>query len=585
MSLLSILRARRDQAIQVISEVLEERTGFRLLPSDHNECPPDTVTWQGVIKAAGRSWEIYVYLTDQFPDEPPRVRVPAAADLVLRNPHVLENGDLCTVPDSASIDSSDPVGLLRCTVDSVRRILEDRAEADFRDEFSVYWQRGIEEGEQRCLVIDSPENLPTNFHVLFGERFILVSKSSDTLDRWARNYLDGGTGVSTNKDGVLLELEGPLLPEEYPKTLFDLLTLSKKMRKVRRALENHIVSSSKRGFILLAQKTDAGHALAGVSYPGLGLKTRTRLHDGFRRGKTPQSVLVNRSFPAAKRTKVHRHSVERVDHGWVHARGNHQGDYQTNSVLVIGCGSLGGYVAHFLARAGVSGLTLVDKECLEWANLGRHILGAESVYRFKAEALGESLCKQMPHLQVTGIAKDWRHALGEDCSLFYEHDLAVVTTGDWRCESPLNILAQKGDTPPMIFGWLEPYAVAGHCLVSVAEGGCLACGMNRFGQFDHRVGDFEGTTLVREPGGCAHYQQYGPTALLPVASLISSEVLECLSDPPGESRITTWVSSERHFSEVGASISRSWSKRIQDEGYEKMYPRTWEPAWDCRVCA
>jgi tRNA A37 threonylcarbamoyladenosine dehydratase len=59
--------------------------------------------------------------------------------------------------------------------------------------------------------------------------------------------------------------------------------------------------------------------------------------------------------------------------------------------LLIGCGSLGGYVAHLLSRAGVGRLTLTDNDCLGWENLGRHILGASSIGRWKAGQFGDAI--------------------------------------------------------------------------------------------------------------------------------------------------------------------------------------------------
>ena len=108
MNLLATLSARRDRAIQAISDSLRGRPEFRRLPRDQGADESEVVEWSVELEAAGTTWETYVLLTTSFPDEPPRVRVPQAADLVLKNPHVLEKGDLCTIPDCSSIDSNDP---------------------------------------------------------------------------------------------------------------------------------------------------------------------------------------------------------------------------------------------------------------------------------------------------------------------------------------------------------------------------------------------------------------------------------------------------------------------------------------------
>jgi hypothetical protein len=190
----------------------------------------------------------------------------------------------------------------------------------------------------------------------------------------------------------------------------------------------------------------------------------------------------------------------------------------------------------------------------------------------------------MPHLRIVGISKDWRDALRENNTLFNDYDLIVSTVADWRCEQPLNYLSQNNKLPTILYGWLEPYAVAGHCLISVKGSGCLACKMNQFGHFELKVAKFSGVTLKREPGGCTHYQQYGPIALLPVASLISTNVLLYLNNPIRESILKTWVSDQKHFSRANAEITEVWKNRINNEGYSKVYTTNWNASKDCQVC-
>jgi molybdopterin/thiamine biosynthesis adenylyltransferase len=282
---------------------------------------------------------------------------------------------------------------------------------------------------------------------------------------------------------------------------------------------------------------------------------------------------------------VKRKAATRVDHHWIHSRGGDGRDLSNRSVLLLGCGSLGGYVAHLLSRAGVGRLTVTDNDCLGWHNLGRHILGASSVGRCKAEALAEELSRELPHLNIKGIAKDWRDAVHLNPQLFAEHDLVVSTVADWRCERPLNELGRRVQMPPILFGWLEPYAVAGHCLAVTRKGGCFHCGANRFGQFIHSVAEFEKAPIAKEPGGCTYYQHYGPTALLPIASMIASVVIESLLTPPTDSFLNTWISNEDHFKSVNANLSNNWTPEVRKFGYSRMFRNPWVKSSSCTLCA
>ena len=64
-------------------------------------------------------------------------------------------------------------------------------------------------------------------------------------------------------------------------------------------------------------------------------------------------------------------------------------------VLVLGLGGVGGYVAEFLARAGVGKLTLVDGDRIAVSNLNRQLPAlASTLGRLKAEVVAER-CRQI----------------------------------------------------------------------------------------------------------------------------------------------------------------------------------------------
>ena len=50
----------------------------------------------------------------------------------------------------------------------------------------------------------------------------------------------------------------------------------------------------------------------------------------------------------------------------------------TSRVLLVGCGALGTVIAEQLVRAGVGSLRIVDRDVVEWTNLQRQVLFAES---------------------------------------------------------------------------------------------------------------------------------------------------------------------------------------------------------------
>lgn len=584
MSLFDHLVDRRIRALEKISIALEGSDYF-LKQEKNPQKENEDVVWLKEVEVNGKKWKLEIHLTMYFPDEPPRIYVPEASTLFLTNPHIDKNGFLCTIPDSASINSDNPVGVFFHIINCAEEILAGLDDSDFKEEFSSYWNRDLKSIET-ALIITSLDELPILFNVFFGKKFFIVANSNKKIIQWMSNYISKEFTKETSLNGILVNLDSPLLPKEYPKTLFDLKNLLEiKDLTAYKQLMEQVFTNNKLGFVLFSQKVNSGYALGGVSFFGLSKKNQDLIHPGFRKDFAPSSFVINQAIPILKKSPVQKYEVERVDHSWINSRGGDGLSFQNKSILLIGCGALGGYVTHLLAKAGVGNITLVDKEKMEWNNIGRHILGAESVEQSKAVALSFLIKNQMPHLQIFSVENDWRKALSKNNDLFKNIDLIISTMADWKSENSLNYLSCKEPLPPIIYGWLEPFAVAGHCLICVKESGCFACKMDKFGHFQCKVSNFVNLSSKREPGNCTTYQQYGVSALFPVASLVATNALKCLLKLPIETTLKTWISDQEHFETVKAILSDEWKEKIINQnGYSKVYTSTIYSSPKCQVC-
>jgi molybdopterin/thiamine biosynthesis adenylyltransferase len=586
----SYLAVRAARAVETVNAASEHQAAFRSVsvsesPSRLAGC---LAAWQKEVKVSGKEWIVYVGASPMFPDEVPIACVADARDLYMRNPHVDKSGFICTIPDSAAVDSNDPQGLVDYVFADAERILAGTSSTDFQDEFSSYWTRSLHEKSQPLLVVEAVERLKNPFVTVSDTQFVYLASSLEQINSWISNQASKPSDLKNCGFGLAIHLSTPLIPNSYPNTLADLVGVAETHDPdAATVLKNYIASDYGKGVALLVQKEGGGVALGGVEFPGLGLRRRnaSELTRGFRAGNVPTDLLFKRAARLIAASNVTRTSVVRADHQWVHSRGGDGRDLSEKSVLIIGCGSLGGYVAHLLSRAGVGRLTMTDNDRLGWQNLGRHILGASSILRWKAEALAEELRRELPHLNINGIPQDWRDAFASNPDFFANHDLVVSTVADWRCERPLNELARRPGMPPVFFAWLEPHAVAGHCLATVSNGGCFLCGANRFGRFSQSVSQFRESPISREPGGCTHYQHYGPTALLPIATMVASQVVDSLLSPPSGSLLSTWISSEDHFRTVQADFSDAWAPEIGKLGCSRTFRKPWAKSASCILCA
>ena len=75
-------------------------------------------------------------------------------------------------------------------------------------------------------------------------------------------------------------------------------------------------------------------------------------------------------------------------------------------VAVFGTGGVGGFAAEALARAGVGGIDIIDKDCVDITNLNRQIIALHStVGRSKVAVMKERILDINPECSVNAIEK------------------------------------------------------------------------------------------------------------------------------------------------------------------------------------
>jgi len=100
------------------------------------------------------------------------------------------------------------------------------------------------------------------------------------------------------------------------------------------------------------------------------------------------------------------------------------------TILIVGCGGLGGTVAIILARSGVGRFVLVDFDRYEPTNMNRQIACfADTLGRNKAEVIGEQIRKINPQAEVKIHDRFLNHA--EIASLIPEADIVFPAADDF----------------------------------------------------------------------------------------------------------------------------------------------------------
>lgn len=527
---------------------------------------------------------LQVLLPRDFPSVPPRIRVTPAEKYHLHIPHVEEDGLLCLYPSGVEFNTEDPAGGIAPTWAKARELLEMPNLADFFEEFPSYWR--LNTGSRReALSLYAGETPKLSYGLLNGSTLV-VGDTEAELKQWWKNLQGESKTMPSCTPVHRLDLAKPLYPYEFPRNLAEFFDLVRHQDSALATQFFHCVAEEARaGLVIVRIPTPSGHVEGVVELPSLDLAHRMVVQKGFRPGRVPLPVVQSRGHAILRQTKLARYTIQPVIHRYIHSRGGNGTDLAEKTVIVVGCGSLGGYVAHFFAKAGVGRLILIDPEILTWDNAGRHILGGRFVGYSKAKSLAHVLRLEMPHLKVEAFAASWREVHDYQSLAFSTSDLIVSTTGSWNAEHDLNVLLRKGDLAAAgLFTWIEPHAVAGHAmLVHPTEGGCMQCSMDPWGTFSARTCDPAPTTKV--VAGCAgSYQPYGVAEMIPTASLAVQTGVDFLTGRIKTSERRSWLGPDALFRQHGLTAFSPWAEKLALQPYGSIHHEALAPAASCHCC-
>jgi len=221
-------------------------------------------------------------------------------------------------------------------------------------------------------------------------------------------------------------------------------------------------------------------------------------------------------------------------------------------VMVVGCGTIGGYLATYLARLGAGDgsrgkLILADPELLMPGNIGRHVLGMNSLFQNKAEALTAMIKQELPHLKVLARPVDARAA-----KEVTETDLLIDATGEEALSAALNeritqLRIQKRKAPAVLHVWISGAGSAVQSLfVDSLDTACYRC--LRVEQNEELVERFNalkggsGKPFLRV--GCESYMPFPVSTSVQAAALGLEATLDWVRGDPSY-RLRTRVIDEK----------------------------------------
>lgn len=177
------------------------------------------------------------------------------------------------------------------------------------------------------------------------------------------------------------------------------------------------------------------------------------------------------------------------------------------SVVVLGCGSVGSTAALILARSGVGSFTLIDPEKVEKHNIGRSVYGRSDCGKPKVQSLKRIIREVNPGAEVRVIREDFRDISDAGVREILHGATAVYgAADDHQAMGRLSRYSYSLGLPAVFVG-VYAKARGGEVIISVPPLVCYECAVHARAMLDESgaglgspTQDYGTGRLVAEPG-------------------------------------------------------------------------------------
>lgn len=321
------------------------------------------------------------------------------------SPHIVGGGFLCyAAAGSITLDVFDPDGQVLACIERAEhvlgQILRGEPTADLEEEFFAYWPAA-----GHCL-LDFGANPNRPLHAILlnspdsTRPFVAVTDDPTATTEKLKTigaYIDDKHTVVVRRV-ITPAHPRPLQDQWPPRTVAELLRWQSALHaKTRKKLEQVIHAEA---------RTQANSVLCVVESPKFKYAFIVVFNRQARDKQPPPS-----SLEVAYASKIIPLYCLRMDDAYIAQRNiPEQQTLAGKRIMLVGCGTIGGYLAECLVKAGagIGGgeLALVDYDVLLPQNVGRHRLGMNHVLHNKATALADELKRGAPGANLRPLPAD-----------------------------------------------------------------------------------------------------------------------------------------------------------------------------------
>lgn len=539
----------------IVNKLNQRRNvNFVLCDSDRSE---HLCEYFGLIKLANsKNIRLRISFPRYFPLSLPEIYIDDTSSL---RAHVGVSGKLCLF-DSSSIlvKQNMPEQILIDCFDQAMTILNitsgsERYNDEICREFNSYWVSISTKYTYSCLNVSN---------IQFGQYPMIISKGISVV----ANTKNEAEVVLKNNFGLPIDQNTfkRICVVVKIRNSSSMIPLAKQFKwsRIRRYVIENTSSSVKREFSkFLNKKVKRFICYLLLIYPA----KEGDILFGFR------LEFNNNRFSKIQNSsncKVENTYCERIDYDYLLSRGGSTSSLKNKRVLLLGCGSVGGFIASNLCQVGINNLDILDNDFFQAENIYRHLLGFDSLYpnqyHFKSDLVKKELESKFLYVDIDSMNFLDRsvQAFIQEPHQLQNYDLIISALGEPTLNLEINkILVSHNINTPFLCCFNEPYGIGGHVIISnIEKHTCMQCLYTD--PISSDLVPFRGSLVApnqifkKNLSGCSNsFVPYSCLDSQQTAIFASRKATEILMGNLMTNQIITWFGKADEFSKKGFAVS------------------------------
>ena len=547
------------------------------VPQAYKKRGVEAVLSGNILIADEMSVSIHIGLMPSFPLNLPLIFLDPVRVLG-RIPHLENDGYVCYIKgDGQYLKYQDPIAVIKSAleraIDTLEKGYRKSNAVDFTDGFAEYWGR-LDKATELRSVIQADDRAKEVFYALIPpsekKAFSYTADDEASLRRFIPQVRKQSFTFLTAlfiplREGTLLI--PPWFDECWTlddiREVFEQNTTQETQQFVKKAVRKF---KSAELVVFALPRPKGGFALFGLRFTGI-----QHAHPLIRGSKVKQTLPID---------------IERLDRAYVTPRSGGVLSLNNKHIALVGCGAIGSYIAVELARAGIGKFTFIDSDILTFDNVYRHAVGQYAVGLPKVSALKNDIERRVPYVDIQTIPKRIESLLTTQKFDPSHYDAIVMATGEPTINLYMNEwLHQQKANVPVLYTWLEPYGIGGHCLLrnDPNKPGCLQClyQLTDEGNIENRASFANsGQSFLKDIAGCGSlFTPFGSLDVARTAATASQLLINSLLGD-SDNLLVSWKGDSQAFLTAGYQLANRYSV---DESALQEQQTQFQRA-DCPVC-